>query len=419
MPAFRQSLGEAERWKAVAFLRRLSLGGVGRSEPVVAAHATSAHDVGPVFAEVRRLVGQAADAHRRGDPAAVDLASDAYMRFEPLELALGARDPSVVRDVEEAFLALRGGLRRPGADVAALATAVEAALARAESLLGSRADAWARFVQSAAIILREGFEVVLILGALLAWVVKSGSARMKRPIYAGALGGVAASLATAVLLSTVLRFAPGTSEVVEGAAMLLASAVLFWVSYWIVSKAEAERWQRYIRGKVEQAVAAGSGTALAAAAFLAVYREGFETVLFYQALLASAPAGDVAVVGGFVTGAALLAVVYLGLARIGVRIPIRQFFLATGALLIVMAISFAGKGVHELQEAGVVSLTPLAWVPQLEFVGVFPTLESVCAQAVLLLLVAYAAFVTLRRRRPALAEVRPLGKRAAPGNRRA
>src|SRR5262249_31927761 len=139
-------------------------------------------------------------------------------------------------------------------------------------------------------------------------------ARMRRPIWMGAGLGVVASLGTAVLLATVLRLTTGAGELLEGIAMLLASGVLFFVSYWIISKAEADRWQRYIRGKVGRAAAAGKGTALAAAAFLAVYREGFETVLFYQALVGSAPAGDLMVPAGLVAGLALLALVYLGLA---------------------------------------------------------------------------------------------------------
>jgi high-affinity iron transporter len=184
----------------------------------------------------------------------------------------------------------------------------------------------------------------------------------------------------------------------EGATMLLAAAVLFWVSYWIISKAEAERWQRYIRGKAEHALAAGSGAALAAAAFLAVYREGFETVLFYQALLGGSPSGDAMVALGFLTGAVLLAIVYALFMRFGFRIPIRPFFLTTGALLYGMAIVFAGKGVHELQEAGVIGLTPVGWAPTLDALGLFPTLETLLAQLVLVLPVVLGLGLTVRRR---------------------
>jgi high-affinity iron transporter len=397
MPGFARSLSDEERWNVVAFLRTASLDTSTGLAPDTQARS-GAPAAGVALAEVRRLLAAAVAAYAKGDPAASQLATDAYLAFEPVEPALGARHPDLVLRVEEAFLRFRLALREPGGQAAALADAVRQELTAAEAALGSPADAWARFVQSAAIILREGFEVVLILGALIAYVVKSGNAAMKRSIYGGAGLGMAASVATAVLLVTVFRLTPGAAEVLEGAAMLLAACVLFWVSYWIISKAEAERWQRYIQGKVKRALAEGSGTALAAAAFLAVYREGFETVLFYQALLAGAPAGDVLIPLGFVVGVALLAVVYVVFNRFGLRLPIRPFFLATGAFLYYLAVVFAGQGVRELQEAGVVGMTPVAWAPEIAFLGLFPTVETLAAQGVLLLLLAYALGVTLRRR---------------------
>ena len=187
--------------------------------------------------------------------------------------------------------------------------------------------------------------------------------------------------------------------------MLLAAVVLFWVSYWIISKAEAERWQRYIQGKVQHALAAGSGAALAAAAFLAVYREGFETVLFYQALIGSAPAGDAAIGFGFLTGCVLLAIVYGLFMRFGFRIPIRPFFLATGALLYLMAVVFAGRGVHELQEAGVIGLTLVRWAPTVDALGLFPSIETLLAQAVLVVPVVIGLALTPGRRRRVQASV--------------
>jgi high-affinity iron transporter len=398
MPAFARTLTEVERWRAVAFLRLLSLGG-----PARAADAASAADAGGVeasgaLAETRRLLDASVDAARRGDPSAASMATDAYFRFEPLEPRLRAIDPDVVRNVEEGFLRLRTAMQDSGAqDLTPLAVSLHRDLEIAGRALEPTVDAYARFAQSAMIILREGFEIVLIIGALLAYVRRSGHADMARPIHLGTGLGVIASLATAAVLTTLLRLHPGASDVLEGGAMLLAAVVLFWVSYWIVSKAEAERWQRYIQGKVQHALAAGSTTTLAAAAFLAVYREGFETVLFYQALIGSAPEGDFAVGGGFAVGALALAVVYVLFNRFGRRIPIRPFFLGTGALLYAMAVIFAGKGVHELQEAAVVTLTPVAWGPRVELLGVFPTVESLAAQGVLLACLVYGLVVTLRR----------------------
>jgi high-affinity iron transporter len=254
-------------------------------------------------------------------------------------------------------------------------------------------------VQSATIIVREGVEVVLVIGALLAYVTRSGHTAMRRQIWAGAGFGIVLSLVTAYLLATLLSFAPGTGALLEGIAMLTAAAVLFFVSYWIISKAEADRWQRYIQGRVKQAMTSGSSFALATAAFLAVYREGFETVLFYQALLAGAGGARAAVAVGFGVGCVVLAVIAILFRGLGVRLPIRPFFLVTGALLYAMSVVFAGKGIHELQEAAVVGVTNVAGVPQIDFLGVFPTVETLAAQGVLLACVLFGVFVAFRRSR--------------------
>jgi high-affinity iron transporter len=410
MPGFARGMTERERRQAVAYLRFVSLGGMAGDHvaaggaPITGATPESA---AARFAEADRLLVASAAAYTRGETNAAELATDAYMQFEPLEKDIAARDQAAVTRVEEGFLALRSALRSPGAgdEVTRRLAQVRRDLETAGRLLEGSTDAWARFVQSTTIILREGFEIVLVIGALLAYVSRAGGRSMRRPIYAGAGLGVVASVITAALLATVFRMTPGAGEVLEGASMLLAAAVLFWVSYWIISKAEADRWQRYIQGKVKHAMDKGSPTALAAAAFLAVYREGFETVLFYRALIASAPARDAMVPAGLVVGTLLLAIVTVLFVRFGFQLPIRPFFLATGGFLYTMAIVFAGKGVHELQEAGIVSFTPLAWGPRIEFLGVFPTAESLLAQGVLIVLLVWGAWRTLRpRRAPAPAD---------------
>jgi high-affinity iron transporter len=269
-------------------------------------------------------------------------------------------------------------------------TAVRAALA-------PQTNSYALFAESATIILREGLEIVLVVGALMAYVMKTSHARMRRPIYAGVGLGVVASLVTAFLLRELLHLHPAASDVLEGLTMLLAAAVLFWVSYWLISKAEAAKWQSYIQGRVQTALSGGGGLALASAAFLAVYREGFETVLFYQALYASAPAASATVTAGLVAGTIALLVIYAVLRRLEIRIPIRQFFFVTGLFLYAMAAIFAGQGVHELQEAGAIGLTPVSGVPALPLLGLYPSAESLVAQAVFVTLLLYATGVTLRR----------------------
>jgi len=384
--------------------------------PVAGASQSSAHDQ---LAEARRLLDQALAAYRQGDPRAAYLVSDAYFLFDPLEKPLALRDAALAQRAEARFAELRGVMRAPGHEheAATVVAAMNADLDAADRALAPRPPGgFGVAFQSGFIILREGFEVVLIVGALLAYVRKAGHPAMRRPILYGTAAGALASFLTAYALARIFQASGVTGEVLEGVTMLLASAVLFFVSYWLISKAEADRWQRYIHGKVQSALATGNAAALGGAAFLAVYREGTETILFYKALLDSAAGALAPVLAGLAAGGVGLAVLYVLYTRLGARLPMRQFFLVTGGLLYYLAVVFAGKGVAELQGAGWVSTTPVPWVPRVEVLGLFPTAETLAAQGALLLCVLYALIVTLRRARRDEAAAQVAMKVASPGN---
>jgi high-affinity iron transporter len=175
---------------------------------------------------------------------------------------------------------------------------------------------------------------------------------------------------------------------------------------------------------VEQAVGRGALFGLGLLSFIVVFREGLETVLFYEAVLARArSASDQSLlVSGFLTGCAALAALFVAFQRIGPRIPMRAFFNVTGGLLYFMAFRFAGAGIRELQEAGVVRQTPCDWVPDSMFLaqwlGVFPYVEPLALQALLLAL-AVLAFVTMARRRvTGEAGAQPIDQRRAAADRR-
>jgi high-affinity iron transporter len=365
--------------------------------PAAASAPASAPDA---LGEARRLLATALDAYTRGDPRAVYIVSDAYFLFDPLEKPLALSDAALARRIEGQFAELRGILAQPNrsAEAAALVQSMNDGLEAARIAMAPHESPTGLVLQSAFVILREGFEIVLVVGALLAYAVKSGHRSMRAPILWGAVAGLVASFASAWLLVELLIASGATSEVIEGGTMLLAAAVLFFVSYWLISKAEAARWQRYIQRKVQSAIGTGNLLALGGAAFLAVYREGVETILFYKALLGTDPANVAPVVAGLALGGAGLAVVFVAYMRIGSRLPMRQFFLVTGGLLYYLSVVFAGKGIAELQNAGVVPTTLVAWAPRIDLLGVFPTVESMAAQGVLLACVVYAAFVTWRRR---------------------
>ncbi len=181
--------------------------------------------------------------------------------------------------------------------------------------------------------------------------------------------------------------------------MLLAAVVLFSMSYWLISKAEAQKWIAYIKDKVEDSISTGSLRALWFASFLAVYREGAETVLFYEALTIDADAAGIsAIIGGFVVGCLLLCVVYFAMRFGAMRIAIRPFFMITGTLLYYMAFVFAGKGMMELIEGKVFEPTLVSWLPEIPMVGLFPYWQTLAPQFLLILALIPAVFFLMRRK---------------------
>jgi high-affinity iron transporter len=347
-----------------------------------------------VAARAQRLIAEATTQAAAGDrETAVSTALEAYLAFEEIERDVGARDAGAVAAVERAFAAFRATLAQGNAaTVAETATAAGAALSGAVAVLDASGSHVMLFGQALLILLREGLEAILIIGALAGLLVQTGAPARLRDLGVGVGLAAAASLGTAAVFATVVRVSPAQQEAIEGITMLVAAVVLFWVASWMVSKIEAERWRAFVRQRLQAALTSRSRLALAGIAFLAVYREGVETVLFYAALAGTVESagGAGAVLAGFVAGGVALAAVYLAMRRWGVRIPIRPFFAVTGMLLTVMAVSFAGKGVSELQVAGWVPATPLR-LPALPALGIFPTVQTVGAQ--LLIAVAFVVAV--------------------------
>lgn len=359
-----------------------------------------------IFAAVRAKIAESERLAANGAPdQAVSAAFDAYVAFEGVERTVRARNAGLAAELEGEFAALRAAVVQPdGGELGRVVVRLREGLARAEQIVDGGLGATSLFVQSLMIMIREGLEAILIIGALLTFLTKVGAGDKRRHIHVGVAAAVSLSLLTAVAIETIFRISPAQQEVIEGITMLTAVAVLFYVSYWLLSKLEVERWMSYVREKTRDAVSGGSALALASAAFLAVYREGFETVLFYKALFISG--GDSVsatgpVLAGMGVGAVILAAVYLAVHRYGVKLPLKPFFAVTSGFLYYTAFVFAGKGIAELQAGGVVSITPLPGWPLLPVVGVYPTLETVLVQAALVALALVAGLVLVARSRRA------------------
>ncbi len=351
--------------------------------------AATAH----VFDQVRAELDSAFRLARTGDPGASARAFDAYMTFEQVERGVRAKNPGLAAGLETSFASLRtraaGGATQ--AELGALRGQLEAGLENAERTLSDRTSASNLFLQSFIIMLREGLEAILIVGALMTFLSKMGASHRKRDINIGVGAAIGASLLTAVALETIFVLSPAHREALEGGTMVVATVVLFYVSYWLLSKMEVVKWNHFVKSKVQDALDSGSALALASAAFLAVYREGFETVLFYKALFVAGTAGGaMPVVAGILAGSVVLVAVYVAISRFGVRLPLKPFFAVTSAFLYYMAFVFAGKGIAELQEGGLVGTTIVSWAPRLPALGIYPTVESLGAQLVLVLLAVVA-----------------------------
>jgi high-affinity iron transporter len=272
---------------------------------------------------------------------------------------------------------------------------------------GGGGDAgWGSFVAALTILLREGFEAILVIAAIAAYLRRSGNIKAIRVVYLSSVAAVVVSFLTAIALQKLFTVSGQNQEILEGATMLLATVVLFFVSNWMFSKAEGEAWKNYIEGKVQSAVVSGSSFALGSAAFLAVFREGAETILFYQSILVEAGARTDMVLYGFLLGCVGLAAIFVIIRHGTMRLPIKPFFFGTSILMFIMSIAFAGGGIKELQEGDVIGVTMLDFVPTIDILGIYPTVQTLVPQGVMLALAILSIVWIKGKSRAAVKEAR-------------
>ena len=338
----------------------------------------------------RNLVRESASLYTGGEKdKAYQKAVDAYIDgYELAEPALFAKDASFGRALEALFTEYRNAIKQGVApeEIDKRRAEIEARLDRAGEIL-ARTDEYSGiyfFLNSALIIVREGLEATLVLAAILAMLKVMGATDAVRYIHLGWILALFAGGLTWLASQTVLTFSGQNRESMEGFISVFAAVALFYVGYWLHTKSEAKRWQAFIRGKVENVLSGKKLLGLIGISFFAVYREAFEVVLFYQALWLQNENGHHLILSGFIAGLALLVVLTFGILKLGLNVPLKYFFGATGTLLYIVAFIFAGNGIKELQAAGWVSTTPLKFPPQAPLLGIYPTLETVAAQTLML-----------------------------------
>lgn len=257
----------------------------------------------------------------------------------------------------------------------------------------------ATFISCFVLVLREGLEAILVIAAIIAYLVKTGKKKYIMSVYVGALGGILVSILLAFLFGAVAGAQSGIAqEVFEGIGMFVAVIVLFYVSNWMLSKSETEAWERYIHKKVEASVSTGNKWVLIFAAFIAVAREGAELILFFQGVPVHGTSGRNAMILAIVLSAIVLIAVFLVFRFLTVRLPLKPFFLVTSILMYAMCFSFTGKGVSELQAAGVVNKTVIPWMGfEMDFLGIYATYESLIPQIIVLAVIIMMSVVYAKK----------------------
>lgn len=274
---------------------------------------------------------------------------------------------------------------------AALSETVASGDAPSPAKAPSRAPSrnWLSFLTAFGLLVREGLEAILVIVAIVAYLIKTGNTRMVRSVYLGSLAAVAASVLLAMALETLMGDASGVArELLEGWTMFLAVAVLFYVSNWMLSKADTETWTQYISDKVQQSIDRRSQITLVFAAFIAVLREGAELILFYKAAFAGGMSSTPHIIYGILAGTVVLVVVYVLFRYFSVKLPLRPFFLFTSILLFLLCISFMGKGVVELTEANVIvgrTVIPAMKGFTIEALSIYDRAETLIPQAMLVI----------------------------------
>jgi high-affinity iron transporter len=336
---------------------------------------------------------QSVDEYRNGQrEAAHDSAVAAYLQgFELMENSLGMVDQDLRLSIEVKMGHYRKSIQEGGEveDIAAQEAELESLLHTASKLmetdtLSPLMGAFSAFI----LLLREGLEAILVLAAIIAFLTKSERRDALPYVHAGWIGALFLGLLTWIAASYFIDIGGEDRELTEGITALVAAAMLVYMGYWLHSNASAQRWQEFIHDKLHGALKGNPVWAMVAISFIAVYREMFETILFYQTLWLQMQPGDrIYLLLGIASAVAVLLALAWALFRYSMRLPFKQFFTVNAVLLYALAVIFAGKGIHALQEAAVVSSNPVNF-PRLDLLGIYPSIETLAAQLLLLALAA-------------------------------
>ena len=351
--------------------------------------------------EINQRIQQAIALYQQGESKKAILSvQDTYFDvFESsgMENKIGSRDSNFKAELEGYFTRLVSLMKADQSDkLQAQADGLNQNLTKAvEMLQGEEQSDWSMFLYSLLIILREGLEALLIVAAIVTYLIKNNHQDKLPVIRQSVYVALIASVITAFIFQLIFENSGQNRELLEGFTMIFAVVMLFMMSYWLLSKVEAQNWKRYLEGKLSTVLTTGSLIGLWLTSFLAVYREGAETVLFYYALVGDAKSAVsfIYLFAGIIVGAIILTICYFVMRYTVVKLPLKPFFMFTGSFMYLMAFVFAGKSVLELIEGKLFEPTLISGVPEISWLGIYPYMETLIPQAILLIAAVFALFI--------------------------
>ena len=363
-------------------------------------------DFSVVVENIRKKMAEALKLYENGDiNSAVSDAGDIYFdEYEAsgMEALVGAKNSQLKVDTEASFSKIVA-LMQNKADKSEIIAVSNRLFEQLEQSLDltKKSSNWDLFLYAFIIILREGFEALIIVTAVIAYLIKTGNSKHLGIVYSSLAVAVILSLVTAYAVNLIFgsQMAAQSREILEGVVMLIAVFLLFYVGFWLLSNAGAKKWSSYIQGQVSQSLSSGDSKTLWWTVFLAVYREGAETVLFYMALIFDAKSSSALsmVALGFAVGLVALAVVYFVIKFFSLKIAIKPFFLITSAIIFYMSIVFVGKGVMELVEGKLFVPHIIENFPTISWLGIYPYLESLIPQILLISALIIGIFIMRKK----------------------
>lgn len=330
------------------------------------------------------------DLYQQNPQAAYDQAVSAYLEgFELVEGSLNTVNPALRNKIEQAMLGLRQLLKDPAQkdEVAPRIAEVQNLLKQAQTELSeTQLSGINVFLAALLILLREGLEALLVVAAIYSVAVKTDKPALRHTVHIGWIGALLLGGVTWFVASFVIDISGASRELTEGYTALIAAAILFYMGFWMHSKTSAKEWSNFIQHKVRNAVSGGAYLGLGLVVFLAVYREAFETILFYQALwLQGGEQAQQSFIAGIASALLLLAILGVSVFKFALKLPLKTFFGSTALLMLVLAIVMAGKGIAALQEAGTLSVSQLN-LPTISWLGFYPNTQGVIVQSLLVLI---------------------------------